>query len=271
MSAIEIRHSSWIDLPDVAMPPGQLLAAIGDVHGMAGQAEALAEALRRDFADADGGACVWLGDFVDRGPYSAAVIDIARQSITGPRSETISLLGNHEALLLGCIDAHPAAKTGEAVAVWLSNGGGATLDSLGLPRRLARDRDLPAHLNDALGAERLAFLRSLPRSTRFGDLLFAHAGIDPALPLPAQDPDALMWIREPFLAHAEAMPEGVVVVHGHTIEEPAIRRGNAAWRGDGRPTRIGIDGGCFMSGILTALECRDGQARLVHAIGEPAF
>jgi serine/threonine protein phosphatase 1 len=272
MTAVEIRHSPWVDLPGIAMPAGRLLAGIGDVHGMAPQADALLQSLRQDFAAADGGACVWLGDYIDRGPDAVEAVDIARQPIAVTGVETICLLGNHEAMLLDCIE--PARRTtpGEAPAIWLSNGGGATLDSLGLPRRAARDHDLPARLIAALGPERLIFLRGLARSARFGDLLFVHAGIDPAVPLADQDPDALIWIREPFLMHRGAMPENVLVIHGHSIEEPAIRQGGAPWRGGaGRPSRFGVDGGCFASGILTAVECRDGRARFVHAIGEPAY
>ena len=270
MTTVEIRHSPWVELSGIAMPEGMLIAAIGDVHGMHDQAERLLRALERDLAAHGRGLCIWLGDYVDRGLDSLAVIDLVRRPIAARGAERLCLLGNHEALLLDCIE--PPASLGEAAAVWMSNGGAATLDSFGLPRRVARDADLPAQLISALGPERLTFLRGLPRFHRVDDLLFVHAGIDPTLPLEDQDADALLWIREPFLRHREAMPGNVLVVHGHTIEEPAIRVGEALWHAAGpRPTRIGIDGGCFATGILTAVEFLDGRARFVHALGAPAF
>lgn len=270
MTTLEIRHSPWVELPGIAMPEATLIVAIGDVHGMYEQADLLLREVERDLARHSRGFCIWLGDYVDRGFDSLAVIDLVRRPIAARGAEKICLLGNHEALLLDCIE--PPGRLGEAVAAWMSNGGAATLDSLGLSRRAARDSDLPTRLIEALGPERLTFLRGLPRFHRLDALLFVHAGIDPLRPLADQDADALLWIRGPFLNHVEAMPEDVVVVHGHSIEDPAIRVGDAPWRSAGpRPTRIGIDGGCFASGILTAVELLDGRARFVHAFGAPAY
>ncbi|WP_119418800.1 metallophosphoesterase [Desertibaculum subflavum] len=270
MTTIEIRHSPWIELPGIAMPEGELVVAIGDVHGMVDQAEMLLRAVERDLAAHGRGTCLWLGDYVDRGNDSLAVLDLVRRPLSLREVETVCLLGNHEALLLDCIE--PPGRLGESVAVWVSNGGAATMDSLGLPRRAARDSDLPTQLISALGPDRLTFLRGLPRMHRLGDLFFVHAGIDPALALDQQDPDTLLWIRDRFLSHRETMPEQVLVVHGHTIEDPAIRCGDALWRAaPPRPTRVGLDGGCFATGILTAAEFLDGRARLVHAFGAPAY
>lgn len=270
MTAVEIRHSSWIELPGVAMPAGTLIVAIGDVHGMAPQAERLLHEVEGDLASHGRGLCIWLGDYVDRGPDSLAVIDLVRRPLAAKGIDTVRLLGNHEAMMLACME--PTGSLAEAAAHWAMNGGSATLENLGLPRRAVRDKDLPARLVAALGPERLAFLRTLPRSHRIGDLLFVHAGIDPVRPLEAQDAGTLIWIRDPFLWHRKAMPENVVVVHGHTIEDAAIRVGESPWRSGGpRPTRIGIDSGCFATGILTAVEFLEGRARFVHAIGAPAF
>jgi len=269
MSGIDIYRSGWIELPGIGMPPGRLIAAIGDLHGMIEQARALAGAIGADFAAAGGGLCVWLGDYVDRGPDSAACLDLAAAGLEGV--ENVCLLGNHEALMLDCLD-HPGGPAlREAAAVWVSNGGGATLESLGLPAKSAKGRDLPKRLAGALGPARRDFLHGLALSRREGDLLFVHAGIDPMLELARQPDDALIWIRDPFL-RARLMPEGVLVVHGHTIAEPGVRTGEELWRpGMGRPSRIGVDGGCYRGGTLTAAELLDGRVRFVHAMGRPAF
>lgn len=270
MNPPKVYRSGWIDLPGVQMPPGRLMAAVGDLHGMIGQARALAEALKTDFGAAGGGLCVWLGDYVDRGPDSAGCLDLAAAGLGLPEVQNLCLLGNHEALMLECLD-HPGGPSlREAAAVWVSNGGGTTLESLGLPAKAAKNRDLPEKLGAALGPARQKFLRGLALSRREGDLLFVHAGIDPLRTLSQQPEDALIWIRDPFL-RANLMPEGVVVVHGHTIDEPGVRAGADLWRpGSGRPSRIGVDGGCYRGGTLTAALLQDGRVRFVHAVGQPA-
>ena len=74
-----------------------------------------------------------------------------------------------------------------------------------------------------------------------GQILFVHAGIDPALPADAQPTTALRWIREPFLS-AERIG-GPVVIHGHTpVERPEHMR-----------FRINIDTGAGLNGPLTAV------------------
>ncbi len=82
----------------------------------------------------------------------------------------------------------------------------------------------------------------------FGDYLFVHAGVNPGAPLEAQTEADLIWIRDPFLRHAE--PFGKIVVHGHTPGKEPVTRSN----------RIGIDTGACFSGRLTALRL-EGDSR----------
>ena len=72
-----------------------------------------------------------------------------------------------------------------------------------------RDAGIPASVT-----EHLALLRACPLHWSAGDYLFVHAGIRPEVPLEAQDPFDLIWIREPFLSFDGELP--LVVVHGHT-------------------------------------------------------
>jgi serine/threonine protein phosphatase 1 len=81
----------------------------------------------------------------------------------------------------------------------------------------------------------------------FGDYLFVHAGVNPGAPLDAQSEADLIWIRDPFLDHAEAF--GKIVVHGHTPGKEPVMRSN----------RIGIDTGACFSGRLTALRLEVGS------------
>ena len=68
-----------------------------------------------------------------------------------------------------------------------------------------------------------------------------HAGIRPGVPLRLQDPQDLLWIREPFLDAEQDF--GMIVVHGHTPSAEPVMLAN----------RIGIDTGACYGGPLTAL------------------
>ena len=67
--------------PAAAIPPGQRVYDIGDIHGRLDLFEALVEAVEADDASRAPAqtTVVLLGDLVDRGPGSAGVIELARE------------------------------------------------------------------------------------------------------------------------------------------------------------------------------------------------
>jgi serine/threonine protein phosphatase 1 len=216
-----------------SLPPGVRLYAVGDTHGCADKLDAIHAMIAEDAASAPEPerALVYLGDYVDRGRDSRGVIDRVRAPPIA--AATVHLCGNHEAMMLAALD-HPSDEA--ALALWLRNGGVATLSSYGL-----NGEDEPEIWARRLASGHLAFLRGLARRHRAGGYLFVHAGIRPGVPLDAQDEEDLLWIREPFLS--SAADHGAVIVHGHTPErEPVIRR-----------NRIGIDTGAVYGGCLTTL------------------
>jgi serine/threonine protein phosphatase 1 len=115
-------------------------------------------------------------------------------------------------------------------------------------RHARMSRDLAA----ALPAAHLDFLRNLQRTHREGDYVFVHAGIRPGVALDDQEPDDLLWIREPFLD--DDRDHGLVVVHGHTIAE----------RPEVFDNRIGIDTGAFATGRLTCLVLEGADHRFLQ-------
>jgi serine/threonine protein phosphatase 1 len=234
-------------------PP--LLYAIGDIHGCL---DPLLTLEARIVADAQGAAgekwLVYLGDYIDRGPKSAQVIDHLTAA-PPPGFRRICLRGNHEAVMLAALE--------DAVALddWLVLGGDATLLSYGVSAQqieaLRRGGRATSRLNlirAYIPEEHIGFLRDLVAMVSLPGYVFVHAGLRPGVAIMEQDADDMIWIRGEFL---DAMHDfGAVVVHGHTIApEPELLAG-----------RIGIDTGCFMTGRLTALRIdATGAATFLHS------
>ena len=237
--------------PQPAIPPGERVYAVGDIHGRLDLFAALSAAIDSDEESAGPAqtTIVLLGDLVDRGPGSAGVIDLARQ--WQARRKVRILAGNHEEMFLRSFDEL------EMFRHFLRHGGRETILSYGV----SRTEFLQASLDEAQAMMRAAvpeadrrFLEGFEDMIAVGDYVFVHAGIDPAVPLSEQKRHDLRWIREPFLSHGD--PHELMVVHGHTIrEEP-----------DECHNRIGIDTGAFMTGRLTALVLEGTSRRYIEAV-----
>lgn len=223
-------------------PEGVRLYAIGDVHG---RDDLLAEAHEKIASDlavrpAADYRIIHVGDYGDRGPDTAAVIE-RLAGLVAADARVICLRGNHDEMLLAFL-----SDPLEAGRVFLANGGDATLASygvkLGLLGMLVSDyAKLAGRLSERMPPDHRAFLERLPLTARFGDYLFCHAGIRPGVPLERQLPHDLTWIRDEFLL--SSANHGFVVVHGHTpAPEPEVL-----------PNRINIDTGAVFSGRLTCL------------------
>lgn len=194
------------------------ILAIGDVHGCL---DILLNLLAVINWNPEEDTLVFIGDYIDRGPDSAGVIE----HIIGLRQwsdKIICLLGNHEQMFLDFIE-------GRNTDLFLHNGGTATLESYG-----GREAGLPvAHFE---------FLKSLPCYHETADYIFVHAGLRDGRALADQDPHDLIWIRQEFIY--SDFDHGKTVVFGHTpVNRPLIR-----------PNKIGIDTGAVYGGKLTCLE-----------------
>lgn len=228
-------------LPAASVPAGELVYAIGDIHGCTGLLDDLLATIIRDAGEIDAAnrTLVFVGDYIDRGPDSAGVIERLLSRI--PEGfRRICLKGNHEVMMLEFLD-QP-----DLLDHWLWNGAEETLASYGIDARgIAWTRDEEERCRDRLRAAipetHRDFFNSLQLSETIGDYFFVHAGISPGKPLDRQDPHDLVWIREEFLNSSANF--GKIVVHGHTpVDVPEIRS-----------NRIGIDTKAWASGRLTAL------------------
>ena len=237
-----------------SLPPGQLIYAIGDIHGRSDLLAKLLEDIESDAARSASEqrrTLVFLGDYVDRGPDSRGVVDMLLHAL--PRGfDAHFLKGNHEALLLEFLE------DASALAQWLANGAATTFASYGVDvAALVRARAEPETWQRALlvglPEEHRRFFEHLELAVSFGDYLFVHAGVRPGVPLDEQDANDLVWIRSAFL-RSEA-DFGKIVVHGHTpVPAPEIRA-----------NRIGIDTGAVFTNRLTALRLEDSSRRLLQA------
>lgn len=209
---------------------------IGDIHGQAEMLERLLAAIesRHKWKAADlAGRIVFLGDYIDRGPDSKGVIDLA---ITGlPEFESIFLKGNHEQLLIEVINSDERNVWNN----WISAGGEVTLKSFGYD--LFRDRYDSNLLREILGKNRVDWLDKLLTIYPFEDIVCVHAGLNPNVPISEQDDKDMLWIRKRFLDSNYDF--GVGVVHGHTPHDRPVVK----------PNRICLDTGAGMGGPLTAL------------------
>lgn len=235
-----------------SVPAGERVYAVGDIHGRLDLLERLLEMIAADQAARPHAATrvIFLGDYIDRGPDSRAVIE--RLQGGPPRGLSWHFLrGNHEAIMLRCLEG-PAM-----FANWAANGGLATLKSYGLDARFSANGPmLLSQLREVLPEAHRAFLRGLKMTMEVGDYFFVHAGVRPGVPLASQAEEDCLFIREKFLRHRGSF--GKIVVHGHTpVAEPEVLA-----------NRIGIDTGSFFSGRLTALRLEGTTRAFLTAEGD---
>ena len=218
-----------------------MLYAIGDIHGELGKLERLIDTIRPVAGDR----LVFLGDYVDRGPESAAVV--ARLIALAREVSCVFLLGNHESMFLDFLGWKGAVYFGGDA--FLLNGGDRTLASYGYFGERARSAGFelpPAHAE---------FYRGLRLFHAEGDYLFVHAGLgprglqsgDPDYALRVSRPEDLLWNRSTAdLPHTL----GRTVIYGHTPGRDFAVRWN-------EPFSIGIDTGAVYGGPLTAIRLPD--------------
>ena len=187
-----------------------------------------------------------LGDYVDRGPDSKAVLDYIEN--LREQGYAISLLrGNHDQMLL---DAYNHASP-LATDQWLYNGGKSTLDSYGI----TRIEDMPQEHIRLL--EHSVFFKELD------DYWLVHAGFNLQSTNWQEDTYAMLWDREEMWDAAAL--KNKPIIHGHTPTpvtqtEEDIRRNKPV---------ISIDTGCVYTqytnmGHLTCL-CLDDQTLITIA------
>jgi serine/threonine protein phosphatase 1 len=214
--------------------------AIGDVHGEIEKLETLLGFIRDDARRAGGPAkTVFLGDLIDRGPDSRAVVARAKQLCES--GEAIAIKGNHEELMLHAYDKR------ESIGIywWAENGGDETIASYMTANGVTDD------FRDAIDRDHIEWLRTLPVMVRIEGrgLVFVHGGIDPKT-FPNCSDELRMWTRSRAFFDSHTWPErdeltDLLVVHGHTPTHD--------YEPDVQARRINVDTGACFGGPLTAV------------------
>ncbi len=222
---------------------GRRVFAVGDIHGRNDLLEDLLDQIR-DYAAANPGrqnVLVFLGDYIDRGPDSKAVVDrlisLGRNGMAG--WQTVFLRGNHEQSLLNFLEDPMVYQQ------WRDFGGPATLLSYGVRPPRFDDEDAFFAARDELlarcPASHIEFYNSLVYMHEECDFVFVHAGIRPGVALNRQTERDMLWIRDEFLM--SDMLSDKIVVHGHTPAEMPVQK----------PNRLGLDTCAHATGRLTAV------------------
>lgn len=223
-------------MPNILRPDAPFYA-VGDIHG---RVDLLTDLLARIDADQDQ-RIVFLGDYVDRGPNSAATLRLLYALQQRRPDQIFCLMGNHERMMCDFID-DPLDRG----AIWLRNGGLATLASYGITQigtKPTADQMIEAcdALEAALPADMAAWLTRLPLSWNSGNIWCAHAAMDPEVDPSRQRSRTLLWGNRAFLDAPRQ--DDICVIHGHTIVDRPVNMNS----------RIAIDTGAYRTGKLTAV------------------
>lgn len=222
--------------------PEQPIFVVGDLHGRDDLLERILESIDHEIGSLrlKNPKLVFVGNLIDHGPSSSAVIARMRELTLEFPENVICLMGNHEQMCLDFLDA-PVARHSR----WLKDGAAQTFESYGLSLGGAvvdgaNAVEAAAALRNAMGEEVIAWLRERPLMVSSGTLHVVHAAADPRRDMNDQSARVLTWGHPEFLGVARG--DGQWVAHGHAqFEHPHLK-----------DSRISVDTGAWKSGILSA-------------------
>ncbi|HKJ17025.1 MAG TPA: metallophosphoesterase [Xanthomonadales bacterium] len=238
--------------------------AIGDIHGCPDELEALHTTINSVKPSAESN-IVHLGDYVDRGPGSARVLEYLAD-YSESNDSAVFIRGNHDQFLIELVQPDPDPDLDRYfINMWYENGGTQTMRSLGVNgygRLLEQGNiaELRKRTIAALGEQRIDFLLSTTLHHQVGNYLFVHAGIRPGMSLEEQDFSDLLLIREPFLSAQDNWDHPFCVVHGHSISTPGVL-----------PHRIAVDAGVYLNGTLCAVQISKQGIRFIGVTKDADF
>ena len=213
--------------------------AIGDIHGCITALTTLIDFVAPSADDT----IVTLGDYVDRGPDSRAVLDFIIG--LGENHHLVALRGNHEIMMMD------SRETKSWLHAWLQYGGDATLKSY------AASKDQPGSLAN-IPEKHIDFLENqLVSYHECPSHFFVHAFADPKLALQLQTDATLFWRK-----YIDPQPHcsGKIMVCGHTPQRSGLPANDSH--------SVCIDTWAYADGWLTCLDVDSGTIWQANEAGD---
>jgi len=172
------------------------LYVIGDIHGCYNEMMTMLNMIE-GHAGNDPHKIVFVGDYIDRGPDSASVLDELVKRSKDPNY--VFLCGNHDLMPF------------QDKMTWAMNGAAETLKSY--QNGAYPDEYFPEEHINFLKSTKLFYQHWIPSENRY--IICVHAGIDPDLPIEDQGEFFMVWSRS-MVGYKEDYFDNYFVVHGHT-------------------------------------------------------
>ncbi|MDT8401756.1 MAG: metallophosphoesterase family protein [Bacteroidales bacterium] len=209
---------------------GRLLA-IGDSHGCIYSLDVLINDLIK-LTKKD--KLILLGDYIDRGPDSKAVLDLIMK-LSSEAYDVVPLMGNHENMMINAPES-PLDNYN-----WMMNGGDETLRSFGVSSVNGIER------------EYMDFLSSMPYYHQTGNFIFVHGGFNDDIDDPFSNTYSMIWERR-YAYHSPVFKDKIIV-HGHRPHPLSELKEQLKHK----PSVINMDTGCVYGkeyglGDLTAID-----------------
>jgi len=200
--------------------------AISDIHGRINELNSLLNYISYSPSDT----LVFLGDYIDRGPNSNAVIETLIE-LSSNKSNAYFLKGNHEEMaVMSKVDS-------DTRKLWMQCGGEETLRSY--------PNGIPNH--------HWSFIYKLKKYFETDDSIFVHAGLEEKIAMDMQTSESLLWSR---LSDPIEHVSGKKIYCGHTSQKT------------GFPLMLGSARCIECYGWLTAIETYSDHVYQVNGSGD---
>lgn len=188
--------------------------AVGDVHGCIKTLNSLLNEIKLKKTDK----LIFLGDLIDRGPNSKAVLDLFF-SLKSEGYDVNSIIGNHEFMMLESLLAKSKREH------WKKQGGDIVLKNF----NLAHPEQIPKKYFDLIS--------SFPLFLELGGYILVHAGLNFDIDNSFEDKDAMIWERNREGIDTTKL-DGKTMLVGHTPKSLDEIKESL------NSSRIFLDGGC---------------------------
>ena len=190
------------------------ILAIGDIHGEFKKLKSLLNKVRFNPQEEF---LVYLGDYIDRGPEPVTCLQFVRMQCEKYPRAVVALKGNHEDIMLEYFAGHTIVMPMEINHIWMNSNTGGAKTFLQLQQVYKKSETQFNVL--------LEFVKQMPAYYSIGKkFFFAHAGVNPVIPLEKQKEKDLLRIGEYFYKHYQG--ECKVIV-GHHITGKVFEIGRA--------------------------------------------